>query len=108
MVGKMPSFLDESEIWVEKVSSMEEKRGPEGKKRSYFWEKSGVFERRDRSFGEEWYGVGRKMVMSLGEKWYFAAKMSYFLGEKWYSGGEEVVCCKGKRYAREQMSHSGE
>ncbi len=50
VVGKMPSFLDESEIWVEKVSSMEEKRGPEGKKRSYFWEKSGVFERRDRSF----------------------------------------------------------
>ena len=34
--------------------------------------------------------------------------MSYFLGEKWYSGGEEVVCCKGKRYAGEQMSHSGE
>lgn len=81
VVGKMPSFLDESEIWVEKVSSMEEKRGPEGKKRSYFWEKSGVFERRDRSFGEEWYGVGRKMVMSLGEKWYFARKSCIFSGE---------------------------
>jgi len=84
VVGKMPSFLDESEIWVEKVSSMEEKRGPEGKKRSYFWEKSGVFERRDRSFGEEWYGVGRKMVMSLGEKWYFARKSCIFSGEMWH------------------------
>ena len=79
-------LLDESEIWVEKVSSMEEKRGPEGKKRLHFWEKvaflrgeivvleksgmvweekwsclwekSGVFERRDRSFGEEWYFLG--------------------------------------------------
>lgn len=78
VVGKMPSFLDESEIWVEKVSSMEEKRGPEGKKQSYFWEKSGVFERRDRSFGEEWYGVkksghvfGRKVVFCKEELYIF-------------------------------------
>ena len=48
-------------------------------------------------------------MSNVGEKsGILRRKMSYFLGEKWYSGGEEVVCCKGKRYAGEQMSHSGE
>ncbi len=89
VVGKMPSFLDESEIWVEKVSSMEEKRGPEGKKRSYFWEKSGVFERRDRSFGEEWYGVGRKSGILQGRAVYFQEKCGMMREGKALCSGEK-------------------
>ncbi len=68
VVGKMPSFLDESEIWVEKVSSMEEKRGPEGKKQSYFWEKSGILQGRAVYFQEKCGMMREGRALCSGEK----------------------------------------
>ena len=97
VVGKMPSFLDESEIWVEKVSSMEEKRGPEGKKQSYFWEKSGVFERRDRSFGEEWYGVYEEKWSCLWEKSGILQGRAVYFQEKCGMMREGKALCSGEK-----------
>ena len=69
---------------------------PGGEKKSNFW-------------GEKWVFGGGTMSKRRGEKWYFCGEDVLFLGrEVVFLGEKKWSVVKEKRYAGEQMSHSGE